>query len=374
MNKILFLITLCLIVSISSILAQNAKLVRGTVYYKETKEPVPFAYVKLKGVAYGTVTEYDGTFSLKVPSKYADGVLEFSYTGLKTYDLPLHSYKSEVKVYLETDVTELFTVVVTAKKESNPKSILKKAIKAIPDNYVNEPFNLEGYYREYVKENDNTVKYADAAFLLDLKPYTGKEEKRKKFENPDDLSGVTTIGSWSSKSSSLHRWHFHQRVLKDERAKIVESKSSDDLNTTRLYANIQGGPLSALTKDRLKYPKNFMTNFSKYTYSMLEVEKGDEAYYLINFEPEMTPEKMGSKRFPNNNEYKLGGNILIRKEDLAITEINYSVPPAYKQYICGYRGWSIRHFDFSVSCRYAKKNGKYVLDYLKHSDEFIVED
>ena len=358
----------------SLLVAQNAKLVRGTVYYKETKEPVPFAYVKLKGVAYGTVTEYDGTFSLKVPSKYADGVLEFSYTGLKSFEFPLYDYKSALKVYLEPDVTELFTVVVTAKKESNPKSILKKALKAIPENYVNEPFNLEGFYREYVKENDNTVKYADASFILDLQPYTGKGEKRKKFENPDDLSGVTTIGSWSSKSSSLHRWHFHQRVLKGERAKIVESKSSDDLNTTRLYANIQGGPLSTLTKDRLKYPKNFMTDFSKYEYSMLEVEKGGEQYYLINFDPEMTPEKMGSKKFPNNHKHKLGGSILIRKDDLAITEVNYSVPPEYKQHMCGYRGWSIRHFDFSVSCKYAKKNGKYVLEYLKHSDEFIVED
>ncbi len=354
--------------------AQNAKLVKGTIYYKETKEPVPFAYVKLKGVAYGTVTEYDGTFALKVPSKYADGVLEFSYTGLKTFELPLHSYNGAVKIYLEPDVTELFTVIVTAKKESNPKAILKKALKAIPDNYVNEPFNLKGFYREYVKENDNPVKYADASFLLDLKPYTGKDEKRKRFENPDDLSGVTTIGSWSSKSSSLHRWHFHQRVLKGERAKILESKSSDDLNTTRLFANIQGGPLSALTKDRLKYPENFMTNHSKYNYTLLEVEKGGEPYYLINFDPEMTSEKMGSKRFPNNFKHKLGGSILIRKNDFAITEINYFVPPEYKQYICGYRGWSIRHFDFSVTCKYAKINNKYVLEYLKHSDEFIVED
>ncbi|MEO9872357.1 MAG: prolyl oligopeptidase family serine peptidase, partial [Ekhidna sp.] len=220
----------------------------------------------------------------------------------------------------------------------------------------------------------NPVKYADAAFVLDLKPYTGKSEKRKKFENPVDLSGVTTIGSWVSRSSSLHRWHFHQSVLKGEKAKIIEAKSSDDLNTTRLYSNIQGGPLSALTKDRLKYPKNFLTNFGKYEYTLLEVEKNNEGYYLINFKPEMSAEKMGDKRRSFNYEYKLGGSILIRKEDLAITEINYSVPPEYKQYICGYRGWSVRHFDFSVESKYAKRGDRYVLEYLKHSDEFIVED
>lgn len=359
---------------ISTVVFSQTKIIKGTVYYEETKEPVPFAYVKLKGVAYGTVTEYDGTFSLKIPSKYFDSVLEFSYVGLKTFELPLHNYKQPVKIYMKTDVTELYTVVVSAKRDLNPKSILKKAIKAIPDNYVSEPFNLEGYYREYVKENDNPVKYADAAFVLELNPYTGKVEKRKKFENPVDLSGVTTIGSWVSRSSSLHRWHFHQKVLKGEKAQIVEAKSSDDLNTTRLYSNIQGGPLSALTKDRLKYPANFMSKFGKYIYTLLEVEKNDEGYYLINFKPEMSPEKMGEKRRSFNYEYKLGGSILIRKEDLAITEINYSVPPEYKQYICGYRGWSVRHFDFSVQSKYEKLGDKYTLQYLKHADEFIVED
>lgn len=367
--------TLIAVATLLCIAAQSqTKTIEGTVYYEETKEPVPFAYVKLQGVAYGTVTEYDGTFSLKIPSKYFDSILEFSYVGLKTYELELHNYSQPVKIYMKTDVTELYTVVVSAKRDLNPKSVLKKALRAIPDNYVNQPFNLEGYYREYVKENDNPVKYADAAFVLDLNAYSGKVEKRKKFENPVDLSGVTTIGSWTSRSSSLHRWHFHQKVLKGEKAKIIEAKSSDDLNTTRLYSHVQGGPLSALTKDRIKYPSNFLTKFGKYDYTLLEVEKNNEGYYLINFKPAMTPEKMGEKKRPFNYEYKLGGSILIKKEDLAITEISYSVPPEYKQYICGYRGWSVRHFDFSVQSKYSKKGDKYVLDYLKHADEFIVED
>ncbi|MEQ9402351.1 MAG: prolyl oligopeptidase family serine peptidase [Cyclobacteriaceae bacterium] len=353
---------------------QSFKNIEGTVYYQETKQPVPFAYVKLEGIAYGTVTEFDGTFSLKIPERHFDKNLEFSYVGLKTQKLAISSYALPVKIYLDTEITELYTVIVSAKRDLNPKSVLKKALNAIPENYVNEEFGLSGFYREYVKENSTPVKYADAAFELNLKPYTGKEEKNKAFQNPVDLSGVTTIGSWSSRSSSLHRWHFHQKVLKGEIAKIIQSKASDDLNQTRLYANIQGGPLSVLTKDRVKYPGNFLSNFGKYDYELLEVEKNNEGYFLINFEPEMTPEKMEKKKRYFNYPYKLGGSILIRKDDLAITEINYSVPPEYKKFICGYRGWSVRHFDFSVQSKYTKKDGRYVLDYLKHADEFIVED
>lgn len=367
------LILLGLFLSILSY-AQSSKTLKGTVYYQETKEAVPFAYVKLEGVSYGTVTDFDGTFSLRIPEKYYDRNLEFSYVGLKNHLLKISTYEAPVKIYMETDVQELYTVVINAKRDLNPKSILRKALKAIPDNYLNESFNLSGFYREYVKEYSTPVKYADAAFLLDLQPYTGKEEKKKAFENPVDLTGITTIGSWSSRSSSMHRWHFHQKVLKGERAQIINSKASEDLNTTRLYANVQGGPLSALTKDRVKYPANFVSKFSKYEYELIEVEKDGEGHFLISFKPEMTPEKMEKKKRAFNFEYKLGGTILIRKEDLAITEIKYSVPAEYKKFICGYRGWSVRHFDFSVESKYAKKGDKYVLDYLKHADEFIVED
>lgn len=352
----------------------QTKTIKGTVYYEETKEPVPFAYVKLRDIAFGTITDHDGTFSLQIPEKYFNEVLQFTYVGLKTHSLNLKDYTSPVKIYLKTDITELYTVVVSAKRESNPKVILKRALKAVKDNYINESFTLKGYYREYVTENDRPVKYADASVQLDLEGYSGKMEKKKAYENPVDLADVTTIGSWSSRTSSLHRWHFHQKVLKGERAKIIDSKSSDDLNSTRMYANIQGGPLSALTKDKVKYPANFMDNLGKYEYELVSVMKNEEEYYLINFKPEISPEKLKDKKRSFNYEFKLGGSVLIKKSNDAIEEITYSVPPEYKQYICGYRGWNVRHFDFSVKAVYEKTNQGYVLSYLKHSDEFIIED
>ena len=147
---------------------QTATIVSGQVFYEENQEPVPFAYVKLKGVAYGTVTDYDGSFKLKIPASYRNETLEFSYLGYKTFELPLTSYKEPVKIYLKSQPTELYTVVVTAKRERNPKAILKKALNAVPSLFVHESFSQQGFYREYVKENERPVKYADASFLLDL--------------------------------------------------------------------------------------------------------------------------------------------------------------------------------------------------------------
>lgn len=354
--------------------AQNTTVVSGQVFYEEDKEPVPFAYVKLKGIAFGTVTDYDGTFKLKVPERYQNEILEFSYLGYKTYEFAIANYSEPLKIYLESQPTELYTVVVTAKRESNPKAILRKALNQVPELFVDEPFSQDGFYREYVKENDRPVKYADASFILDLKGYSGKMEKKKAYEAPDDFSGATTIGSFVSRSSSMHRWHFHQKVLKGEKAKIIDSKSSDDLNSTRLYANIQGGPLSALTKDKVKYPSNFMSNFAKYEYALLSVEQDGKPYFLINFKPKLSVEKYKKKKRSYNHKYKLGGSILINKENYAIEEVNYSVPPEYKQFICGYRGWSIRHFDFSVKAKYEETPTGYALSYLRHTDEFIVED
>ena len=384
------LLALCLLLASSiSAFSQESKTIKGSVYYKESGEPVPFAYVKIRDVAFGTVTDPDGTFSLTIPPEYGDKILDFSYLGLNPASIEISKYITPVKIYLETDVKQLYAVVVTGKRSRNPKGILKEVVKAIPENYIHQDYDLTGFYREYVEEHGRPVKYADASFLLNLKAHAGEIKKSKQYENAADPKQAITVGAWTSRSSSLHRWHFHQQVLKGEKALIMNARASDDLNTTQLLANIQAGPLSALTKDRVKYPTNFMTDYGKYDYELLDVVYNEEPHFLITFKPNKPPQLTSevanatgiqhAKSYKKirqaiNNQYKLSGTIMIRKEDLAIVEMDYAVPAEFKAEICGYRGWAVRHFDFNVSAKYRKTEHGYVLDYLKHADEFIVED
>ncbi len=64
----------------------SAKLVHGTVT-DVTGETVISASVVVKGTTIGTVTDFDGNYSIDVPDDAQ--ILEFSYIGMETKEVPI---------------------------------------------------------------------------------------------------------------------------------------------------------------------------------------------------------------------------------------------------------------------------------------------
>ena len=105
----------CLLMGMTAVMAQNTK-VTGQVL-DENGEPVIGASVVVKGTTIGTVTDFDGNFTLDVPSNGKQ--LEISYVGMKKVEVGVSSH---VKAVLESDSQALDEVMVvaygTAKKSS----------------------------------------------------------------------------------------------------------------------------------------------------------------------------------------------------------------------------------------------------------------
>ncbi|MBP3519361.1 MAG: TonB-dependent receptor [Parabacteroides sp.] len=101
--------------------AQTTK-VTGTVISAEDNEPIIGASVVVKGTTTGVVTDFNGAFSLDVPSSAKTLVVYF--VGMKTQELAI---KPKMNVILEVDNKMLDEVVVvaygTAKKESLTGSV-----------------------------------------------------------------------------------------------------------------------------------------------------------------------------------------------------------------------------------------------------------
>ncbi len=85
--------------------AQNT--VQGTVVYGDG-EPIIGAAVQVKGTTVGTITDFDGNFSLSASS---DATLVISYLGFVTQEVPLKG-RTNVKVSLKEDTQALEEVVV----------------------------------------------------------------------------------------------------------------------------------------------------------------------------------------------------------------------------------------------------------------------
>ena len=88
--------------------AQNTR-ITGTVLSAEDGEPIIGASIIVKGTTTGTVTNFDGTFSLDVPQSAK--TLMISYIGMRSQEVAI---KPTLQVRLMADTQNLDEVVVTA--------------------------------------------------------------------------------------------------------------------------------------------------------------------------------------------------------------------------------------------------------------------
>ena len=85
----------------------QAQEVSGTV--SDANGPLPGASVVVKGTTTGTQTDFDGNYTLEVPS--SDAVLVISYIGYSTQEVAVNG-RSTIDVVLQEDATALEEVVI----------------------------------------------------------------------------------------------------------------------------------------------------------------------------------------------------------------------------------------------------------------------
>ncbi|MDR0542219.1 MAG: TonB-dependent receptor [Dysgonamonadaceae bacterium] len=106
MKKTLFLILLC--ISFFSANAQNRP-VTGTVKDAKTGEAIIGANVIWKGTSSGTITDFDGNFTITVPGDKA--VLQIAYLGYATQDVTVDN-RTRLEVMMQEDAINLNEMVV----------------------------------------------------------------------------------------------------------------------------------------------------------------------------------------------------------------------------------------------------------------------
>lgn len=151
MKKIILMIVA--MVSVYNIWAQD-RTVTGSVKGGDIDETLPQVNILVVGTSVGTVTEIDGTFSIKVPS--GSDSLVFKYVGYQDQYIDLSSYEGsniDLKVVsLESSNVGLNTVVVSASKRKervidapasvtviNSDKVTSQAPISLVDNLKNTP-------------------------------------------------------------------------------------------------------------------------------------------------------------------------------------------------------------------------------------------
>ncbi|WP_025615313.1 prolyl oligopeptidase family serine peptidase [Cellulophaga baltica] len=359
-------------------------LVSGTVVEAASNAPLSYAYITIGEVGLGTVTDGDGNFEITIPNKYDAYPIKITYLGFEDLQFTVADFRTRSGqiIQMTSEAVALNEIVLKPEKMPSAKALLKKVIKKIPTNYTDTPANITGYYRETMKENGVYIKYSDAVCTYYETPYMNANYKWKDYQNPFDLLGN---GMLNFDTNSLHRIHFHHKTLKEEQVHIVKARASSSLSKKEFHANIEGGPLGLLARNRVKYQESFLGKKASRDFNFTVSEELDETgtyVYVLDFHTKTTKAQLDAIETASNrrqwrtanNRKLLKGRIYIDREDLAILRYECAVPNDLKQYFCGYDYNQVKHFDYKLDVRFKKREGKYLIAAMRHEDEFIYKD
>jgi hypothetical protein len=152
---------------------QNGINISGKIVGAADKQPLPHINISIERKGVGTATNTAGLFVLRIPVENMNDTLKISCIGFKTKQLPVASLKNDenLTIVLESTSTELKEVKITY---YDAEKILRKAIDRIPDNYINHPHVLRGFYRMYTFNDAQPLQLSEAVFDVYNYGYTDK--------------------------------------------------------------------------------------------------------------------------------------------------------------------------------------------------------
>jgi TonB-linked SusC/RagA family outer membrane protein len=133
MKRILLLCLTAVFTLASSESWAQERTISGRVTSVEDGQPLPGVNVVLKGTTNGSVTDADGNYRLTVPSDA--GTLVFTFIGLRSQEVEIGG-KTTIDLQMESDVTQLSEVVVTALGVDREKASLGYATQEIGGDQV----------------------------------------------------------------------------------------------------------------------------------------------------------------------------------------------------------------------------------------------
>jgi hypothetical protein len=148
-----------------SVCAQSIQYIKGKVFNANTQEPLPFAMLAFKHNQIGLYANENGDFKIIRSPKFQSDSLIITCIGFKRTAVlfSILSGKQVNKIYLNPSIFKINEVVILGtRKKINPRAIVRKAIRRIPMNYPNKPFNYVAYYRDYQKREKEYINLNEA--------------------------------------------------------------------------------------------------------------------------------------------------------------------------------------------------------------------
>ncbi|NNJ88542.1 MAG: carboxypeptidase-like regulatory domain-containing protein [Eudoraea sp.] len=138
--RIIFLIFLFFLFALNA----NAQSIQGKILDQETEAGVPYATIQVTP-AYGTISNEEGSFALKIPEDIKDSLI-ISSMGYQQKIIPLNAIDQNLIIYLDPATIELDEVLLLNRMPT-AEEIVRKVRASFPANYVNTDQKYQMFFR-----------------------------------------------------------------------------------------------------------------------------------------------------------------------------------------------------------------------------------
>lgn len=169
--RILFSVSFVLMVCFA--MAQNNITIGGKIRSSENQQPLHGVNIGIDKKGVGTATNNSGNYQLIIPVTNVRDSLKISCIGYKTQYFAVAGLKDGqmLNVTLQKNTVELKQVNVAY---YDADKVIAKAISRIPNNYINHPHILRGFYRMYTTKGAEPLELSEAVFDVYNFGYTDK--------------------------------------------------------------------------------------------------------------------------------------------------------------------------------------------------------
>jgi hypothetical protein len=303
--------------------------VMGKITDEESGDPLPFATIGLKNRAKGTISNNSGEFGLNVASDLLNDTLVVSYLGYFRREIPVNqAIGNNMTISMKREFISIPEIII---RNQIPQEIIRKAIRAIPDNFGNSPVLMTAFYREGVLRKTELQNYSEAVLEIYKSAYTA--------------------------------------TLLNDQVKVYKSRKLENLSRSdTLAVRLKAGLSTCLELDGIRNLFDFISpgSIKDYNYRITDIVKYDEeSAYAIEFEQN------------ENSEIPLfRGTIYINTSDFGIYNAEFEINPKMmdkvkESFITGpSRGFNTWPVSVKYLVSYRKVNERYFLSHVRGDLQF----
>ncbi len=144
--------------------------INGIITDAKNRKTLPYATVGILDSNYGTISNQNGAFVLRLPDSLKNPIMVISFIGYRNHYQPI-SIDSEEPVFVKMtkNLISLQEVII---RYQDPVSLLKESIKRIDDNYMDQKAGVISYYREKVQKDEKCLLFSEAVVEIEKASYS----------------------------------------------------------------------------------------------------------------------------------------------------------------------------------------------------------